>query len=143
MLTNAVGPTDTRRREGQFRALQGGDDAVVAQASATYDGGYQAMQQIMAEHPATEGIFAYNDLMAIGAIAAARDAGASVPDDFAVIGCDDIDMSARVSPKLTTVRLDRERLGAEAVARLVELHGTGAGPKQVTLPVSLMVRESA
>ncbi len=143
MLANSVRPTDTRRREGQFRALQGGDRAVVVQADATYDGGYQAMRQIMEEHPSTDGVFAYNDLMAIGAIAAARDAGASVPENYAVIGCDDIEMSARVSPKLTTVRLDRERLGAEAVERLVELHRTGSSPKQVTLPVSLVVRESA
>lgn len=143
MLANPVRPTRKSRREGAFRALQGGEDAVVIEAKATYDGGYQAMQQVMKEHPSTDGIFAYNDLMAIGAMAAARDGGASVPGDYAVIGCDDIDMSARVSPGLTTVRLDRERLGAEAVARLVELHGTGSSPKQVTLPVSLVVRDSA
>lgn len=147
MLSNSVLP-GMGRREGAFRSHQG-DGAVVIKAGATHDGGYRAMKQLMDEHPEVDGIFAYNDLVAVGAMEAAHEAGARVPQDYAIVGCDDIDMSARVSPGLTTIRLDREQLGTEAVARLVDLLANGpgaglaAGSSQVTLPVSLVFRESA
>lgn len=142
MITNGLLPAERRRRERAFRSLLG-DRAIVIESDATYDGGYRAMGRALEEHPGVDGIFAYNDVMAIGAMAAAQELGRGVPDQVAIIGCDDIEMSARVSPGLTTVRLDRERLGFEAVDRLVDLRETGVRPERVTVPVSLVVRESA
>ncbi len=141
MVTNGMMPEGRRRRERTFRSLLGAD-AIVIESDATYDGGHRAMLEAIERHPEVDGIFAYNDVMAIGAIAAAQGAGRSVPDDVAVIGCDDIEMGARVTPGLTTIRLDRERLGSEALDCLVELTETGARPKTVTVPVSLVVRQS-
>ena len=143
MLTNGALAPERRRRERTFREAEGGDQAIVCESEATYDGGYRSMEQILAHHPEVDGVFVYNDVMAIGAMSAARAAGRSVPGDLAVVGCDDIEMSALVSPGLTTVRLDRERLGSEAVTRLIELRETGISPDPVTVPVSLVVRESA
>ncbi len=142
MLTNGALAPERRRRERTFRAVEG-DQAIVCESDATYDGGYRSMQQILERYPDVDGVFVYNDVMAIGAMSAARTAGRSVPDDLAVVGCDDIEMGALVSPGLTTVRLDRERLGSEAVTRLIELRETGVAPDPVTVPVSLVVRESA
>ena len=142
MLTNGALAPERRRRERTFRAVEG-DQAIVCESEATYDGGYRSMEQILNQHRDVDGVFVYNDVMAIGAMSAARAAGRSVPDDLAVVGCDDIEMGALVSPGLTTVRLDRERLGSEAVTRLIELRETGVAPDPVTVPVSLVVRESA
>ncbi len=142
MLTNGMVPDERRRRERTFRSLIG-EDAIVIESDATYDGGRRAMLEAIERHPEVDGIFAYNDVMAIGAIAAAQSVGKDVPGDLAVIGCDDIEMGARVTPGLTTIRLDRERLGSEAMDRLVELTETGVRPDAVTVPVSLVVRQSA
>ena len=147
MLTNGELPLERRRRERAFRALHakgsGYGPAIVVECEATYDGGYRSMQRVLDDHLEVDGVFAYNDVMAIGAISAIKDAGRTVPEDIAVVGCDDIEMSARFSPGLTSIRLDRERLGSEAVSRLIELRDTGIRPDPVTVPVSLVVRESA
>ena len=141
MLANST--SLRHRREQAFRRVHEGGPALVVSANATYDGGYRAMRELIDRPDRPDGVFAYNDVMAIGAMSAIRDAGLSVPGDVAVIGCDDIEMGARVTPGLTTVRLDRELLGSEAVTRLMELRRTGERPDPVTLPVSLVVRDSA
>ncbi|WP_176085271.1 LacI family DNA-binding transcriptional regulator [Martelella sp. HB161492] len=56
-----------------------------------------------------------NDLMAIGIMQAARECGLSVPDDFSIIGFDDISWSAMTAPRLTSIRYDRAGLGEEAI----------------------------
>ena len=88
----------------------------------TRDGGYDAMrgmiEQAAAASDGREGmpelVFAVNDVMAVGAMAAVRDAGLSVPDDVAVAGFDDIHTLRDVSPGLTTVRIPLAEVGALA-----------------------------
>jgi LacI family transcriptional regulator len=142
MLTNEQSEPGKRRRERTFREQTEGDDAVVLRVDPTYDGGYTGMTALLEQHPKVDGVFAYNDVIAIGALAALRDSGRSVPDDVAVIGCDDIEMSARVSPALTTIRLDRERLGLEAVDRLQAVRDSESPLDVLNLPVELIVRQS-
>lgn len=64
--------------------------------------------------------FADNDIIAIGAMRAMASAGLSVPGDISVIGFDDIDLAAAVSPALTTIRVPRTEMGEAAVDRLFE-----------------------
>jgi LacI family transcriptional regulator len=87
----------------------------------TRDGGYSAMRGLIEQTSATEPggglpelVFAVNDVMAVGAMAAVRDAGLSVPDDVAVAGFDDIHTLRDVSPGLTTVRIELAEVGALA-----------------------------
>lgn len=87
----------------------------------TRDGGYSAMRELMSRADAAtaddglpELVFAVNDVMAVGAMAAVRDAGRSVPDDVAVAGFDDIHTLRDVSPGLTTVRIELAEVGAQA-----------------------------
>ncbi|MEM7272963.1 MAG: LacI family DNA-binding transcriptional regulator [Actinomycetota bacterium] len=144
MIANRSSPPRSRRRERTFRSLEG-EAAHVIRADATYDGGHRATVQMLRDHPEIDGIFAYNDLTAIGAMDAARSAGRRIPEDLAVVGCDDIAMSARVSPGLSTIRIDRERLGTEAVDLLARVGpGEGERPAEpLTLPVELIVRQSS
>lgn len=135
-----------RSRQDGFRAgaaAHGVAGDRIAHVSRTVDGGRLGLRRLIEQHPAIDGIFAYNDLMAIGALQELQRIGRSVPDDVAVIGCDDIHMGAVVTPALTTVRIDRETLGREAVRRLVELRDGVADHAEVVLPVSLTVRASA
>lgn len=84
----------------------------------TRDGGYSAMRDLIERGGGAGGtgglpelVFAVNDVMAVGAMAAVRDAGLSVPDDVAVAGFDDIHTLRDVSPGLTTVRIPLAEVG--------------------------------
>lgn len=117
--------------------------AVVIESDITMEGGRLATVDALRADPAIDGIFAFNDLMAIGALQAAAQVGRRVPDDLAVVGVDDVQMGAVVTPALTTVRIDRARVGQEAVRQVVALSSGEVGSRDVFLPVDLVVRESA
>jgi LacI family transcriptional regulator len=111
----------------------------------TERGGYDAMQQLLAHSPRPRAVFATNDMMAIGAMLAIRNAGLRVPDDIAVAGFDDITVARLLNPPLTTVAQFPERLGCRAAQMLFErLDGsvTGEG-RRIVMPYELMIRSSA
>ena len=87
-------------------------------------------------------IFAANDLMAMGAMAAIREAGLRIPDDVAIVGFDDVPAARLVEPPLTTIAQYPERLGARAAELLLE-RLSGDGPpegRHVLMPFDLIVR---
>lgn len=94
------------------------DEALVVEGTFRHDSGYAAMQRLLTLSPAPEAVFAMNDLMALGAMQAAREAGLSIPDDLALVGYDDIPMAALTSPGLTTLAMPKQALG-EAAADLL------------------------
>lgn len=88
-------------------------------------------------------VFCVNDLTAIGVLGELRDLGFDVPGDFSVVGYDDIDLATSVRPRLTTVRVDRFALAAQAVRYLHERVAAADMPiRQTLLDVELVVRES-
>ncbi|MBD5785829.1 LacI family DNA-binding transcriptional regulator [Cellulosimicrobium terreum] len=117
-------------------------DAVVA-SPFTRDGGYGAMRDLLhgvggSGPDGPRVVFAVSDVMAVGAMAAVRDAGLHVPDDVAVAGFDDIVTLRDVDPGLTTVRIPLVEVGARALALALDLP-TGAddalsGPARPTDP---------
>jgi DNA-binding LacI/PurR family transcriptional regulator len=92
-------------------------------------------------------IFAANDLVALGAMAAARRLGMDIPRDLSIIGCDDVPMSTYARPALTTIRYPFHDVGRLATEHLIRLIRSEAGPRenpaQAVLPVELVIRESA
>jgi LacI family transcriptional regulator len=81
--------------------------------------------------------------MAIGVLSALRGLGKRVPDECAVVGCDDIDMAAYTVPPLTTVHVPFYETGAEAMRLLLNMISNGSvTPSKVVLPVQLIVRAS-
>jgi LacI family transcriptional regulator len=108
-------------------------------------GGYSAMRAVLAGGRYPSAVFAANDLMAIGAMAAIREAGLSTPDDIAVIGFDNIQSANLVVPGLTTISQPQRQMGQRAAEMLFErLNGsvTGAGRSE-RIPYELIVRASA
>lgn len=88
-------------------------------------------------------MFAYNDVSAIGAIRAIREAGLNVPNDISVVGFDDIEGAAFHFPSLTTVRQPLHRMGAIAARTMIDrLEGLEEWPKQMAVEPELVVRES-
>ena len=105
--------------------------------------GYEAMTRLLALDSPPTAVFAASDLMAIGAIRAARERGVAVPRELSIVGFDDIQVAPLVQPALTTVRQDKRGLGAAAAELLVEmLEEPTARPRARSLPVELVVRES-
>lgn len=136
-----------RRLEGYQAALRDSglkfDPRMVIEKQPTLQEGKEAMQKLLSmRHPPTA-VFAASDMLAVGALAAAREKGLRVPEDVSVAGFDDIDFAAFCSPPLTTVRVPAAQMGEMAVNMLVEMiEGNSMGPKQITLNTELVIRES-
>jgi LacI family transcriptional regulator len=106
--------------------------------------GREATGQLLSQHPQITALFAYNDFLALGALRACSDLGRTVPDDCAIVGFDDIQLAAMVTPALTTVSYDKYGLGQMAMNRLLEMLGDSEATfPTIELEVKLVVRESA
>jgi LacI family transcriptional regulator len=75
----------------------------VYQGDYRYEGGYNLAIDLLSKKDRPDGIFAANDIMAIGVIQAAQTLGLSIPEDLAVIGYDNIPMGEYIFPKLSTI----------------------------------------
>jgi DNA-binding LacI/PurR family transcriptional regulator len=108
--------------------------------------GYAAMQTLLARRPDIDAVFCFNDLLAIGALRALREAGRRVPDDVAVVGFDDIEECRYTAPPLSSVSPDKEAIATTAIDLLVERIGGAPvtkDPSEVFPPYQLAVRESS
>ncbi|MCR8657494.1 LacI family DNA-binding transcriptional regulator [Paenibacillus endoradicis] len=81
----------------------------------------KATLELLSQHPEIDGIFAANDIMAIGAMKAAHQLGKKVPDELSIIGFDGISLSAATIPELTTIVQPIYELGEKATTLLVNL----------------------
>lgn len=107
-------------------------------------GGEAAMHEVLRRCPEVDGVFAANDLSALGALQALADAGRAVPADVAVVGFDDVPVALGARPALTTVRQPIEAMGramADLLVRAVE--DDPDGPTSLVLPTEVVRRGSA
>lgn len=109
------------------------DPALVAQLEGVEPGpqpGHRAMQRLLATGHRFTAVFAFNDVSAMGAMAALHEAGRHVPRDVSVVGFDDIPAAATMHPGLTTVRQPLREMGQTAAASLLELIRAGGSDSQ-------------
>jgi len=118
------------------------DGALRHPCAPTEAGGYEAARALLGAHPQVDGLLCYNDLVAIGALQACAELGLRVPEDLAIIGCDDIRLSSLVKPSLTTLSVSKYDLGKRAVEMLFTRIDGGEQGEVVVKP-ELIVRESA
>jgi DNA-binding LacI/PurR family transcriptional regulator len=117
-------------------------DGWLADGKFTEQGGAEAAEHILSAHPEITAIFAGNDKMAIGAMHHLSQKGLDVPRDVSVIGFDDLQHAAYISPSLTTVHLPLYQVGMLACERLIErIRGRNERVTE-TLSTHLVVRES-
>lgn len=106
-------------------------------------GGFSTMQSILASPLAPTAVFVCNDLMCIGALSAAHEAGVRIPQDMSLIGFDDIELARFASPALTTIAQPKHRIGVVAVDMVLErIQGGRVQARQVLLQPELIVRSS-
>ena len=135
------------RLEGYRVALEAARIAfemtLFAEGDFTAQSGYDAMKQILASDSRPTALFAGNDTIATGAMLALREADLSVPEDFAVVGYDDLPIASYTCPPLTTIRthpFEQGKLLAEAAIAL--MNNEKVGSQQDALPLDLIVRKS-
>jgi len=120
---------------------------VVVRASESAEAARYAVESLLDEYPAIDGLLAFNDVMAVGALKALAASGRSVPQDCAVIGMDGIPLGVLVTPELTTLSLDLRDVGRAAVDRLAGLLTgavvPGSAEARLSLRHELVVRASA
>lgn len=112
----------------------------VVEGDFTRDGGYRAAVDLLDRLDEVDCIFAVNDVMAVGAMAALRDHGRSVPGDVALAGFDDIATLRDVTPRLTTVAIPLSEIGGQAL-RLV-LQEPGPQPRIRRIKSTVVLRDS-
>lgn len=107
-------------------------------------GGYRAMTHLLALEDRPTAALVADDLMAIGALKAASDAGVRVPDEISISGFDGIELARYVCPALTTVRQPIETMTRIAIESLfAQIRGeTISSPRLVRVQPELIVRES-
>ncbi|MFF8278089.1 LacI family DNA-binding transcriptional regulator [Streptomyces lateritius] len=146
----AAGPADrttTRHRlEGHREAmaaagLADGQETLTVHGAYDRGAGYDATLELLRREPSLTAIVAANDTVALGACAALRDRGLSIPGDVSVAGFDDLPFSVDAVPALTTVRLPLHEAGARA-GRLAMATEEAPPGGVTTIPAELMVRDS-
>lgn len=132
-------------RDGRGRRPSRGGSARELSEDFTKVGGRRGMATLLDATPPPRAVFCANDLIALGALEEVQSRGLRVPEDVAIVGWDDIDVAALVSPSLTTVRSHPQRIGeASGQLLLSRMSGEYDGPSRATLvPAELVIRESA
>ncbi len=105
-----------------------------------HDAARDAMRRLLALPEPPDAVFAYNDSVALNAMAVCADSGVRVPEDIRFVGYDDIVSASRSQPPLSTVRVDKDALGREAVTALIE---GDTSARNTVQPVELVVRQSS
>lgn len=121
------------RRRGAEQAIAEVGDAELRLIPATAHNlasGIRAAREILALPAASRptGVFAANDLLAIGLLHGLLEAGVRIPRDIALVGYDDIDFAVMAPVPLTTVRQSRSSMGAQAARLLVEEMSEAGNP---------------
>jgi LacI family transcriptional regulator len=135
------------RMIGYRKALEeagvGYDERLILRGDYHAQSGMEITHSILKMNPRPTAIFALNDLMALGALRAAAEAGCSVPGDLAVVGYDDLEIARFANPPLTTIAQPKKEIGVQAIELLVDrISQKGRPPSRLVLPPELIVRRS-
>jgi LacI family transcriptional regulator len=154
-IAHICGPENNLEAQDRLRGYLDGlkenggtQEAIVLPGDFTDSAGYEAVRGLLDKAAMPDGLFAANDMMALGASLALREAGLSVPDDVAVIGFDDIPVTRYASPPISTLRagvFDIGQRSLELLSALIE-RGDAEGlpaPASQTVRPELVVRASS
>ncbi|HWT31271.1 MAG TPA: substrate-binding domain-containing protein, partial [Propylenella sp.] len=153
-VANIAGPQHLSTGEARYRAfvyhrdalgLNGEGELIAFAQSFNETEGERCTDQLIATGRVFTAIVCSNDRLAVGAISALRRRGIACPDNLSVTGYNDMPMADRLSPALTTIRIEQYRAGFEAAELLLQAIQAPVElrrPSHIVLPVELIVRES-
>jgi LacI family transcriptional regulator len=109
----------------------------------TKDNATKPTEDLIRNNPNVTALVGCNDVFAINAIQVAKQLGLRVPDDLSIIGFDDLDVSAQISPSLTTMTVDKITMGRLAVQTLAfRMAWPDAAKFAIVTQTELLIRES-
>jgi DNA-binding LacI/PurR family transcriptional regulator len=141
-------PTVRQCYQGYVQALElaglSSPPELIATASAfTVSAGYESAQSLLDSRNPPTAIFAAGDLLAIGAMQAAKERGLNIPDDVALVGYNDLDLANLIEPPLTTVAAPIYELGVVSMQMLQQLIDEEPVERQrIILPTQLVIRRT-
>lgn len=146
-LTGPEGNEDSSWRERGYRlALEkhgiAFDPALVLPGDFSSMCAARAVRELLESGPAFDAIFSGDDLAAVGAMSALREAGKQIPEDIKIVGFDDIPLARHLTPPLTTIHAPTEEVGRTATDLLVRLVRRETVEAEILLPTELTIRES-
>jgi DNA-binding LacI/PurR family transcriptional regulator len=147
-ITGPLHLTNARERLSGFkRAIREAKvqvtPAYIQETSFDKSGGHSKAQVLLRLIPRPTAIFAANDMIALGALLAIREAGLRCPEDVSLMGFDDLDLAETTNPALSSVSQSGYQLGTTAARILLDrLEGDTSPAKHVVLPTSLRLRHS-
>lgn len=118
------------------------DDLLLIETPYGIETGEAAFRQVMADTPETTVVMCANDVLAIGALRAAREMGVRVPEDVSVTGFDDIEIAMLAEPALTTVHVPHREMGRRAATLMIQMLRDGDTGQSVELPTDIRLRRS-
>jgi LacI family transcriptional regulator len=122
--SSAVSPSSDRF-EGYKKALVDSnlsvDPSIVVHGDYRYQGGVDAMQELLGADPEITAVFSCNDMMALGAIRTAYNFGLKIPEDISIIGFDDIPLAKSSYPALTTMAQPTEEMASQIIKLFVDM----------------------
>ncbi|ANY84360.1 hypothetical protein BB934_39800 (plasmid) [Microvirga ossetica] len=139
-VTSKLRWTTQQRLRGFCAAVTEIPDAkaeVCELAAPTREEAEKAVDRLVTGQQAWTGVFCMNDLYAIGVVQALQGRGLRVPDDVSVLGFDDLPFASMMSPRLSTMRVERESIGRQGVELMTRrLANPGAAAVHVDVAVA-------
>ena len=137
-----------QRADGFYKAIRANgmstSKSIVHYLTPSQEGAYNDMKRLLllGEEPA-DCYFADNDLIAIGALQAFKEAGYNVPEDIAIIGFDDLPICNYITPSLSTIEVPKYFMGSTAATRLIQIiEDKNNLPTKIEISTKLIVRRS-
>ncbi|MGB9678422.1 MAG: LacI family DNA-binding transcriptional regulator [Thermoanaerobacteraceae bacterium] len=136
-----------QREAGYKKAIEDAgnvfDEGLIKKGDYSFKSGLRISKQFLSLADRPTAIFAISDIMAIGAIRAIKEEGLKVPEDFAVVGFDDISFASMYDPMLTTISQPKYDLGCYAMELLLKQIKDGLKEREnIILEHELIIRES-
>ena len=127
------------------------DEKLVISGCRNQSDGYEVMKSILQDVKQPISVMCYSDYIAIGAISAVQEMGLALPKDVALMGNDDIDILSFVKPRLSTISVQKQRMGvrsAEVLLGLIrnsesDVDGLDSTGERIVLKPELVIRETA
>ncbi|WP_344893176.1 LacI family DNA-binding transcriptional regulator [Nonomuraea antimicrobica] len=150
-IAHVAGPGDTSTGQARLLAFEAALDRyglkhrselVVRAEAYSIAAGTRCMRDLFKRGKPFTAVVAGNDLLALGVLDALKENRIPCPERVSVVGFNDIDFAERMSPALTTVRVPTYELGARGAELLLDMIYREREISTVTLPVTLMIRES-
>ncbi|WP_133058922.1 MULTISPECIES: LacI family DNA-binding transcriptional regulator [unclassified Nocardioides] len=118
------------------------DESLVMPSDLSIDGGQQAVESALRAGLSFDAIMSFSDYAALGAMRALKEAGLTIPDQVAIMGCDDSPLSQMVEPALSSITFPVWEFGSLATQMIVDMLNGRPVPASQVLPYQLRIRQS-